>query len=1857
MAEDKVNNNIPKIGMKLSKPLYSLEGAEFSLLLNGEIQSVDNDFLVVSNSTSNLLCSRFKPGYKVIGILPINIQNKTIFFLVNPITNQSEIGYINNISYSDVADKTANCEDCNHPTIEEELDTLVELCKYVTIVNADCLNFSIDYPISATYEIGIDIELGIPDNNNTTIFFTDDLNTRRYLNISDYPKTIKGYGDCNTPFYTQELDCEAIRMVPKYNQACISLIDTPLGGSNPAGVYQFVTAYSNVKGDVLTDYSVVTNPISLFSLNHVVTINTDYNTNKSIKIEINNLSNRFNYINLVVLKTINSNTEAFLVGTFPINSNSLTYTYTGNNTQQETRVTLDDILKKTAIYEYAKGVITANRHLFWYNLKDQREINLQPVVSEFIHPKWQTSEALEGFYANPISANYVSFERDEIVPLAIEFYKDNGFRTATFPLIAPPSGYYYTNYTMDDVLHNGDMSPLNVNAIQTSNNVLQSGGCESTELNKLWQVYNSAQVIGQSSCYSNPTGDITITEFIKKQCFSNTWIDGDTPELSCCSPSGSCEDVTNPDYCCCTLQIVTPSGNITVNTFDCNLIVIDNPVPPPSGYIFNNDSCTTAKPLNTSPNNECSPELQGEEGVLGIPYLYLPSAGNTPSNLLCDGTTQASDNANYFSFQASSQYHVVSTYSTTPTDLVIQVFASCEDADNNNLYLNIDGSDACSETGCLKLNSLVEGKTYILKVFTKSGASSDYPQICVNTPIFTGTEEIAVPTVYRWSCEYYDGTISYTVKRDPTCLITPFEYGDPAYWESTLIYPENKDVWGNLCGQPIRHFKFPDCCVSHIHDNFTDPTYGIKNKIYPIGIQIDITQVKEALNQAVIQGLLTREEKLQITGYSIKRGNRRNNRSIIAKGLLYDMMRTFQLDANGHAVSPLTRVYYPNYPFNDLHDDPLLCIDSYNYLPIKHPYFSSGNRNNRYTFHSPNTSFNKPELGTELKLETVERGQLSGVLAEVEKHSKYVIPSKTTYDVAKVLAGFQINHEAAASAMSFSMAVLGTGGSIIGWAIGYAIGLGFGFASNFGKYVNNYVELIKSLGTPFNPTTYQVNKGWYAAYCCVSNNTDEVSKKRATLSNGLYLNSGNYTFTEQSEVLRINNYERESSVYLSISDELNGQTAFDNSFFPPPNQCGVFDSSKIAPCTKNVEVNPSNQYPVVSYYASIKNYVPDQYGTIDQIEWLDTGYCGTIDWSNPSGNTLCDTIYGGDTYINRFSLKRKFPFFLQDRVGFEENNPVLYSELGNVGQPTYWFNSVPDEQSKEEFGAPFYNPPRTRFNCIPLNDKGKPKKPFYKEGIIYLYDYGIPSYICESDYNVDLRHAEDFNNYKDFYPHVGDAVQWTQQYKNPISLDNTFYYNPVYSKQNRENFYHILPSYFSNSLTTSRADYPNRTIFSPQGVPNWFNYLAVDYYDFPIEDGRLIALNPIEQQAVLVRQENSAKVFNAFITVESSLATIAITAGDMFQQKPREYYRTDLGYAGSTNTALSSTPFGHFYVDTQNPSVLQLQGDSLKDITRDKDNHNKIQWFNEFLPFQISKDFPEVDTDNNFKYFGIALTWDNKNEKFLLTKRDAKLRAEYKDKVTFLDNKFYFNQQEIKPTDNQYFIDKSFTIGYSPLINEWISYYSYKPNYYLSTETNFSSGVNYPTEVDNEIGIFTHNLTQKSYTIFYGKEYPFIVEFAIKSNLQSNILNCVETSVTFDRFQEDLNYYTKIAKFYDKGLIYNSRANTGNLIFEIQQPNNSFQLLNNGKITPEGTTTLVSSVQDFMRFNYFYDNSRNNGTPNLSYQSQIFKELNPLSVDYTPKYVKNRILGDFFCIRLESNEHLYRISHRFSLSSIQTSIL
>ena len=238
--------------------------------------------------------------------------------------------------------------------------------------------------------------------------------------------------------------------------------------------------------------------------------------------------------------------------------------------------------------------------------------------------------------------------------------------------------------------------------------------------------------------------------------------------------------------------------------------------------------------------------------------------------------------------------------------------------------------------------------------------------------------------------------------------------GSMGYWESNEKYPDNKaDIWNSssqcwtdvpyfgglpvantaydLCGQYIRHHKFPDNALTqqtyHFLANPNTATENDNNQIRLMGVYFENIIYPKDNDGNDIPG---------IVGYEILRGSREGNKSIIAKGMLNNL-RTFAI--KGSLAANKSIGLYPNYPFNTIIPPSSLIgghVAGFNDPYIRIPQ-TTGAQNNQdpvinqsvpldmMTFHSPDTMFRSPFLSvTELKL----YGQLNGT-----SQQQFITPS------------------------------------------------------------------------------------------------------------------------------------------------------------------------------------------------------------------------------------------------------------------------------------------------------------------------------------------------------------------------------------------------------------------------------------------------------------------------------------------------------------------------------------------------------------------------------------------------------------------------------------------------------------------------------------------------------------------------------------------------------------------------------------------------------------------------------------------------------------------------------------------------
>ena len=710
-----------------------------------------------------------------------------------------------------------------------------------------------------------------------------------------------------------------------------------------------------------------------------------------------------------------------------------------------------------------------------------------------------------------------------------------------------------------------------------------------------------------------------------------------------------------------------------------------------------------------------------------------------------------------------------------------------------------------------------------------------------------------------------------------------------------------------------------------------------------------------------------------------------------------------------------------------------------NEIPL--PYTSD---NYRQVFNSPETSFGQPYIGDTIRLENVMFGGGRAHFVEVKNNALYRLLSK----------------EAQSDALDASQAI----GAITDPFSASAM-----FAA-YQAYLQIYINAIirKNYAYSFNSI---------ASYNYSKPIANDLGIKQRPLTLGQYLIP---TIQSSGEGDLINNWNRETCVYL--------KTDKDKTALPTPDKTPsifvgglsiVSDNSRYTISGAGQCDSPQTQkdISVLSYYASIKNTFINQWGQIYSYETIDTGFQKNIsDNSEPIA-----TVFGGDTFISKFAFKIKVPFFITNRVNAPDDSDVFYDQAGNIAYPKYWHSSRSElyDYNMVATSRPnltnFISVKATKFDC-PNEPALAPKSNLnrtYLDGYFYMFAYGIPSFYCESSYNVDLRQA--FNSKEgDFWPHVSTFIpdDWVQETNVPIIQDNTYYYNVTFSKQNKENFFsHLTPDWDSKLCYTN---YPFRAIYSDtqqqnadNRVNNWLSYRAISLFDFPQNFGKLTSLDGIQNKAILARFENKSLLYNTMLTINTSNPQAAYLGNDsLFKSSPPiDFAETDLGYVGSQNKFLLKIPQGQITIDAKRGQIFLISGNQATDLTGFGSGVNRFM--TDHLAFEILRWFPEADVDNNFKGLGLHGVYDSKFDRIIITKLDyIPLNKDIKYNST--TKEFYITRvvddlsyiEQVFLSDTTYFCNKSWTLSFNMNTKSWISFHSYIPNWYIAENNFFYSGLN-----------------------------------------------------------------------------------------------------------------------------------------------------------------------------------------------------
>ena len=1601
--------NTANAGLNLDQSQNQILKGKLTYALNAAVENFDANSVNYQNEPGNELCLNFPEGFHLIGEHFIQERAKHIFFLANPETGDSQIGYMDNND-----------------------------CVYRIYVDDPCLNFNIQHPIhKAVHKIS---------NCNTEIYWTDGYNPRRYLDIDNIPYILQSPLDLCDPQYTNRVDCNQLKIQPNFSIPQLEVVDINTGGNLTAGTYQFAIQYSDPSGNGYTSYYSITNPTPIADP-QLTTINFDYPVGKSIDVGITNLdvTGKWQYYNLAVIKTVNAITSVELIGTYFIDGLTNTITYTGQNVTN-IRLSINDIFEKFPYYEIAQDITSARDILIWDNLTSIDRINYQQIANN-ISLQWQTYKIpADENYADELNAtNLRGYMRDEVYAFEIVFLLKNGKQTDGFHI---PGRVSNNNDVVVVPTTNADFIGEPDYYVGT------------TGYSPWWKIYNTATVLGAAT--GNNIGNAVPHQYGDFAYWESTELYPCNEEVWGNLANTPIRHHKFPDVA------VSPIFESALFVSPGTMVMQKDAVFPIGVRI---DVSQVATLIASSGLTQ-----EQKDNIAG--FKIVRGDRNTNKSIVAKGILR---NVAKYNREGTDYYFANYPYNDLREDPFLY--------DKSNSFSpqtqSVPGSNAVCRT--FRILTTGAGQVEYTDCTSQSVITLDVQQ---NTPVtvcgldfpkpkILGTTGIAVSetyTVYKITSNDPGGTtLSY---------YNPFNCAPSACYWNTLT--------GNLAAPPAPYSSWDQYCINNLTNVCCGP---------------NATQ------------------KANITVYS-------------TTGPRYIWSLTAPVYVSGSNDYEVEEIQFVGGQC-----DPEL-LDTYSSEAAKY----------RMVFNSPETSFGQPFLGNVLKLENVMFGAGKAHFVQVKKNALYKLITKEAQqdalNSAAAIANITspINASALFAAYQAYLTIYINGITRRNYGYSFNSIASYDYSANIDNNatsIDGYLGVkqrpieikqylisgVQSAGDDNNINNWNRESSVYIKTTDDSGTFDRAYFTYRICNTNVLPNPQTFSYTDPvagASTITINaancstidsfTYPVKTSgnanYTISVISSTNTTITSNTPPLPFPSQTPtlasggsslVVDNSRFtlsssgrAQCgspEKQVDIN------VVSYYASLKNIFVNQWGQIYSYKTIDTGFQRNV---IPYSTTVYNTVFGGDTFINKFAFKTKLPFFIDNRVNAPDDSDIYYDEIGNVAYPRYWHSARSVLSNGTAIGIDltnFISVKARNLDCINSQvPKEAPGRTYY-DGKMYLFAYGVPYFYCESSYNVDLRQA--FNNREgDFWPHVNNNIpdDWVQESYVPIAQDNTYYYNNTFSKQNTENEFTHLPVDWEQKLCYT--NFPFRAVYSdPQNISpdnkvnNWLIYRPVSYFDFPQNYGRLTSLDGIENKGVLARFDNKSLLYNRLLTIDTSNPQAAYIGNpSLFAGAPPiDFAETDLGFVGSQHKMLLKIPQGQVTIDAKRGQVFLISGNGIKDLSAFGSGMNR--WFTDHLAFEILKHFPDVDIDNHFNGLGLHGVFDSKYDRIIITKLDYVPKSK-NIKYDAVTEEFYIEEvyPQVAPasttttsstttsipgtttstttiaplvrrvvvylTDEEYFCNKSWTVSFNLNTNSWISFHSYLPNWYVAENNFFYSGLN-----------------------------------------------------------------------------------------------------------------------------------------------------------------------------------------------------
>lgn len=1069
-----------------------------------------------------------------------------------------------------------------------------------------------------------------------------------------------------------------------------------------------------------------------------------------------------------------------------------------------------------------------------------------------------------------------------------------------------------------------------------------------------------------------------------------------------------------------------------------------------------------------------------------------------------------------------------------------------------------------------------------------------------------------------------------------------------AGYSSTERYPDNQPlVWGSYCGQQIMHHEFPDqasfggTILSHFNPGGAPPS-GQKGTISIMGV--NFTNIKPPVDNN--GNIIT-----DIVGYEILRAVRDGHESITAKGMLNNMKRVTDNIGNPQVHS--------NYPYNDLGIDVFLTnnIGNVNNGTVGNgfanpvPGYPNGFQTDMLSFHSPDTVFNHPYLGPgTLEIEMSVNGQSTGIFENPWKHPMFKV--LTNFDswltgIATVLEGFIdvvniINLAGGGNPPNITLGSTETipmsfpffssndyTNDVLGTDISYAV-------RTFANLTN---ALLLVALTPIQIAVFQeqlltVIKGIIPGrqYALQYNSWGEYNSPGSTGRINIGINNYEYIKDRMQSLggITINNLYRNDYVVLQTNGTLSPYNGDQGSRFNLTN----FNQNA------NDQLNMGEWYnkTIGSYYAAYRIPQTAQYGQIDSCKLVPIG---CIQQVNVKGGTTFTSpiLFGGDTYINRYTEKNPMMFFNDWLVDAPEDIKYDYRNYMNVPYPMYWINNDVINFNLINISS------KNRRLDGPLNTfSGFPGSLFYvKTGYFYLFCSGVRDFFVESSVNMGYRDWEDEIS-KMFFNPYGSSRDFTREvFRSDVIKSNTLYkYDYSLSANKFINQYiswaQCLRRDYNPTLAyTCFAYYPRRVAYSlPQEEEkmddNWRLFLPNNYKNF---EDRVWCIKDLHKTgAIFLMEGTSPFILAGTETIASKSATeYTVGTGRLFEQTLQSSGNADDSYEHGSNQSrmgVVNTPYGIFWISQNAGKLFTLKEGKPFDIG---ESSGMKYWLLQYLPSQLLKIYSNFPlNDNPVAGVGAQLIYDSSNNILYITKRDyipkSGINLIYSNGLWYsgcppgsayggidltTGNALCISctcgttccpGTPVNIGDPNYFQDASWTLSYDVKKQEFVSFHDWHPSFSIPSKSTFLT-------INGAGQLWRHNATTQSFCNFYGQSYPCEIEYYTNSQTLETVLQSVEWLL--ESYQYTPNGVDKFLNFdesFDQIMISNREQNSTLQNMILKPWNDPYAALNYPQFIGATRTVLYSKVENKYRLNDFYDFTKDRGEFTLANTPMVTTDPN-----------------------------------------------